>query len=193
VLKNAGILTKTNHPKTRMGYKTTHLSEYWGFLHSEPIHETLDEELPQDVLRAVAFYRFVVTHSPSFFLFPSNKTGHLDPYLELILGSHMLKTDWKDFDFLYFVGTMGLIVDYSHSDEKYREEIVSFLVENKNDIYGHTSLKNPERLFHNMIQAHGMIRDRHNIRPDSESTQSSFCFDSNIFKKLLRFLEKKAL
>ncbi|NLL09803.1 MAG: hypothetical protein GX268_02710 [Methanomicrobiales archaeon] len=27
----------------------------------------------------------------------------------------MLKTDWKDFDFLYFVGTMGLIGDYSHS------------------------------------------------------------------------------
>ena len=72
MLKNDGILTKTNHPKTRMGYNTTHLSEYWGFLHSEPIHETLDEELPQDVLRAVAFYRFVVTHSPSFFLFPSN-------------------------------------------------------------------------------------------------------------------------
>ena len=99
VLKNAGFLAKTNHPKTRMGYNTTHHSEYWGFLHSEPIHETPDEDL-------------------------------------------------------YFVGTMGLIVDYSYSDEKYREEFVSFLVENKNDIYGHTSLKNPERLFHNMIQAH---------------------------------------
>ena len=129
MLKNAGFLAKTNHPKTRIGYNTTHLSEYWGFLHSEPIHETLDED-------------------------------------------H------------YFVGTMGLIVDYSHSDEKYGEEIVSFLVENKSDIYCHTSLKNPERLFHNMIQAHGMIRDRHIIRPDSDSTQSSFCFDSYIFKKL---------
>ncbi len=84
--------------------------------------------------------------STEYLLVSSSKTGHPDPYLELILGSHMLKTDWKDFDFLYFVGTMGLIVDYSHSDEKYREEIVSFLVENKNDIYGHTSLKNPERV-----------------------------------------------
>ncbi len=53
--------------------------------------------------------------STEYLLVSSSKTGHPDPYLELILGSHMLKTDWKDFDFLYFVGTMGLIGDYSHS------------------------------------------------------------------------------
>ncbi|WP_146199806.1 hypothetical protein ACKUB1_14320 [Methanospirillum stamsii] len=182
-LKKAGFLAKSNHPKTRVGYESTDLSVYWGFLQGEQIQETRDEELPMDVLRAVNFYRYVVTHSPSFFLFPYHQAGHIDPYLELILGSQMLKTEWKDFDFLYFVGTMGLIVDYSHSEEKYRSEIATFLVENKNDIYAHTSIKNPEMLFYNMIQAHEMILDRHTIITEGDSSQKSFCYESGIFKK----------
>jgi hypothetical protein len=45
VLKMAGFLAKTNHERTRTGYCSTSLSEYWGFLCSEPIKDPGCEEL----------------------------------------------------------------------------------------------------------------------------------------------------
>lgn len=193
VLKMAGFMARTNHPMEQSGYRGTQISEYWGFLNSEPIHETLDEELPKDVYRAVQFYRYAVTHSPSFFLYQLDDAAHISPYLELILGSQMLKTEWKDFDFLYFVGTMGLIIDYSRSEERYLDEIAAFLRENSGDIYNHTSLKYPDRLLWNVIRAHEMMQDRHSQSPDENRTQKSFSLDPRTFRKFHGFEEIEAL
>ena len=96
----------------------------------------------------------------------------------------MLKTDWKDFDFLYFVGTMGLIVDYSRSEGEMYEEIAQFLTDNKNEIFYHTSLKNPEQLFENLIQAHKMLQERHTFDSGENGTQKAFTLDSGMFQKL---------
>ncbi|ABD41391.1 hypothetical protein Mhun_1660 [Methanospirillum hungatei JF-1] len=184
VLKMAGFLARTNHPKTRVGYYSTKLSEYWGFLKSEPIHETLDEELPDDVLRAVRFYQWVVTRSPSFFLYSFQDAAQIDPFLESILASYIHKAEWRDFDLLYFVGTMGLIIDYSRADERYRDEIAAFLGENSRDIFNHTSIKYPDRLFRNMIQAHEMMQERHTIPTTQGGSQKAFRTNLNMFEKL---------
>jgi hypothetical protein len=134
--------------------------------------------------RSLDFYRWVVTHSPSFFLYYFNDKAKIDPYLEMILGSCMFKTEWKDFDFLYFIGTMAIIVDYSRSEENIRENIDHFLVENKEDIYTHTLLKNPERLFQNMVHAHEMLQERHLSNPGEVFTQKAFYYDFGIFQSL---------
>lgn len=192
-LKMAGFMARTNRPKEQAGYRGTQFSEYWGFLHSEPIHETLDEELPKDVWKAVHFYRWVVAHSPSFFLYQFQDAAHISPYLELILGSQMLKTEWRDYDFLYFVGTMGLIIDYSRSDERYHDEIATFLAENSIDIFNHTSLKYPDRLFWNMIRARELMQERHSVCSGENVTQKSFILDPRTFKKFHGFSEIEAL
>jgi len=184
VLKLAGFLARTNHPKTRVGYQSTVISEYWGFLPSEQIYETLDENLSEDVIRAVQFYRLVVTRSPSFFLYPFQDAAHIDPFLESVLASYLHKTEWKDYDFLYFVGTMGLIIDYSRSDAINRNEIASFLTEYAGDISSHTSLTYPDRLFRNMIQAYEMMQERHAIPPKSGHSQKAFRANPDMFEKL---------
>ena len=193
VLKMAGFMARTNRLEEQSGYRGTQISEYWGFLHSEPIHETLDEKLPKDIWKAVHFYRWVVTHSPSFFLYQLQDAAHIGPYLELILGSQMLKTEWNDFDFLYFVGTMGLIVDYSRSDERYQDEIAAFLGENSIDIFNHTSIKYPDRLFWNMIRAHEMMQERHSPCSGETVPQKSFRLDPQIFRKFQGFEKTGAL
>ncbi len=181
VLKMAGFLARTNHPKTRVGYVHTQLSEYWGFLHSEPVHDTDNDDLSEDVLRAVHFYRWVVTHSPSFFLYFFHDAAHIDPYLESVLALYVKKTEWRDFDFLYFVGTMGLIIDYSRADVGYRDDVATFLIENACDISAHTSLKYPDRLFHNMIQAHAMMQERHGMHSEKGDSQKAFSVNMDFF------------
>jgi len=186
VLKIAGFLAKTNHPKTRVGYSSTKISYFWGFLDGETIQniDDDDDDLSEDLKKSVAFYRYVVTHSPSFFLYYFQDAAGIDPYLRTILGSYMLKTDWKDYDFLYFVGTMGLIVDYCRSEGEMHEKIAQFLTDNKKEIFYHTSLKNPERLFENMIQANKMLQERHKFDSGENGTQKAFTLDSGMFQKL---------
>ncbi|MGV8110305.1 hypothetical protein [Methanospirillum sp.] len=193
VLKMAGFMARTNHPNEQAGYRGTQFSEYWGFLNSEPIHENPYEELAKDVYQAVHFYRYVVTHSPSFFLYQLDDAAHISPYLELILGSQMLKTEWKDFDFLFFVGTIGLIIDYSRSEGRYTNEIAAFLRKYSRDIMNHTSLKYPDRLLWNMIRAREMMQDRHSLSPEEKRSQKSFSLDPRTFKKYHGFEEIEAL
>lgn len=183
VLKIAGFLSKTNRPNTRAGYQKTILSEYWGFLDGEQSASADDEELSEKVLSCVEFYRWVVTHSPSFFLYYKDPS-QIDPYLKSVLSSCFFKTEWKDFDFLYFVGTMGLVVDYSRTDEKYHREVAAFLATNKGDISSHTSLKNPENLFHNMVQVQKGIEERHTMKSGEGFSQKTFHWESNIFEKV---------
>jgi len=183
VLKIAGFFAMTNRPNTRTGYEKTNLSEYWGFLHGEQIASADDDELSEETLSCVEFYQWVVTHSPSFFLYYKDPS-QIDPYLKSVLSSCLYKTEWKDFDFLYFVGTMGLIVDYSRSDEKYQGEVAAFLTKNMGDISCHISLKNPDRLFHNMIQAQKGMLERHDMRSGEGFSQKSFRWESNMFQKV---------
>ena len=54
VLKIAGFLAKTNHPKTRVGYNSTKISYFWGFLDGETIQNNDDDDdLSEDLKNSV--------------------------------------------------------------------------------------------------------------------------------------------
>ena len=184
VMKMAGCMAKTNHARTRVVYMETVLSYYWGFSLGQQISDDDDEEIPEEILRTAAFYTRTMRYSPSFFLYYFDDAGGIGPYLVTLLGSVLHKTEWEGFDLLYFIGTMGCIVDYRHSDDGGREEILRLLIEFKDDIADHTSLRNPELLLSNMMHADELLQDLQNLHNKEDLVKRQVRFDTGIFQRL---------